>query len=281
MCETGHNNCGESQRLQMQTFCLSLPFPLPNSPSIDLSLPSPGGTFPDTEIQSCLNDSPSSFSYRNFPLAPTNSCSSTSPSTFLGGAPLHISLGVWAAVAMAPVGSKKHWRERWSREICRTLSLSPSQHCQQWQQLKSCKARKEMRTVVAAFSTLLLQAAAKVGFLESPPWLVCGGNIQQCLHSPVFELCTVPFFLGSSLSFLSLNLLVRVCLGFFYYSRVSFCSKVVIMDVLMPQTSSSYKAKQTKRMWTKPSKSVWGVFEFITGENHDENKLKLPKFLFN
>ena len=101
-----------------------------------------------------------------------------------GWVPLAPLRGGRAGAGMAPVGSRKQGREWGTRAICaahRGLSLASSQQQQQWQQRWSFQARKEMRKGVATFSTLLLQAAAYVEFIESPSWLFCGGDVQQCL----------------------------------------------------------------------------------------------------
>jgi len=85
---------------------------------------------------------------------------------------------------MAPIVSRRQGKEQGIRAICvarRGLSLAPSQQQQQRQQQGSLQMRKEMRKEIATFSTLLLQAAAYVDFIESLSWLVCGGDVQQCL----------------------------------------------------------------------------------------------------
>lgn len=186
----GHGSCGKyhSDAGEAVSFSLSAS---PNShpiPAEDPLLPSPGVNEPQSHLrftQSLKSSRAQMTLYLPPPPGPSFSLPLYSPSTstpsFLGPPPGVTAQGL--AWSLLEAGGREGSGTPGQSVLptCRGLSLTPSQQQQQWQQQRSFQARKEIKKEVDTFSTLLLQAAAYVEFIESPTWLVCGGDIQQCL----------------------------------------------------------------------------------------------------
>lgn len=133
-------------------------------------------------------------------------------------------------------------------------------------------------------STMHLQTACPCSSLEATHNSACCLNNLCCNSFAPLPLLSRSISSHSQRDVISQNGhfgLAWLVVFFFNQKTVSVCSKARIMDLPMLQISSSYKAKQTQRIWTKSSRRKWQCFEIVTEENANENKLKLPKLLFN